>query len=37
MIDDEDIDRLSDKWLKLLQDENDDGALQLYCDKIIYV
>ena len=35
MMDDEEIDRLSDEWLKLLLNKNDAEALQLYCDKII--
>ena len=35
MIDGEDIDKLSDKWLELLQNKDDDGALELYCKMLI--
>src|SRR5579859_1862546 len=35
MLDGEDIDQLSDRWLKLLQDKDDDGALELYCKMLV--
>jgi CRISPR-associated protein (TIGR02710 family) len=35
MLDDENIDELSNKWLKLLQDKEDNGALELYCKGLI--